>query len=221
MNFKILDKIDTTYLDVDLLDEHKHLIVKPAAFYNDIPQDHLSLWCHIHGVYCLPTVELINWLSDHLEVNKTIEIGAGIGSIGRTLGIPITDSCYMRNNPQVAMTYKLMRQPVTPYPEDIVEMDAISAIKHYKPNIVIGSWITHKYNPAEHWREGNEFGVDEKFILNNVKKYIMIGNEAVHSKKPILELPHQAFRFDWLYSRSTAIPKADIIYIWQPKKELV
>jgi hypothetical protein len=212
--FKIIDRVDTSYLDADLLDNDSHLIVKPASFYRNIPQDHLSLWGHVHGVYCLPTVELIDWLSNHLEVNKTIEIGAGIGTIGRTLGIPITDSCFMRNNPEVAMFYKLAGQPTTAYPNDIVEMDAITAIKHYKPEVVIASWVTHKYNEQMHWREGNVFGVDESFILANVNKYILIGNETVHSRKPILEVPHETFKFDWLYSRSTT-PQANIIYLWQ------
>jgi len=211
---QIIDKIDTSYLNSHLLDNKNHLLVKPASFYQNIPQNHLVLWCHVHGVYCLPTEELIDWLRGHLEIDRTIEIGAGIGTIGRSLNIPITDSCYMRNNQEVIFYYKIMQQPITEYPSDIIEMDAIAAIQHYKPNVVIGSWITHKYNEEEPLREGNMFGIDENFILKNVKKYIMIGNQKVHSKKPILDLPHKTFKFPWLFSRSVN-SEFNEIYMWE------
>ena len=214
----ILPNIDTSHLDKELIDDFGRIIVKPASFYQNIPQDHLSIWAHFHGVYCLPTTELIDWLSQYIIPNQTIEIGAGVGTIGRALNIPITDSCYMRNNKQVAEYYKLMQQPITNYPTDIIEMNAISAINHYKPKVVIGSWITHRYDMTQHWRGGNEYGIDEQFVLDNVEKYIMIGNEIIHSKKPILELPHKVFKFDWLFSRSQVKPKADVIYVWEPRK---
>jgi hypothetical protein len=210
----VLENVDVSYLDQNLFDEEKHLLVKPASFYQNIPQNHLSLWGHFHGVYCFPTVELIDWLKNHIISDKTIEIGAGVGTIGRSLEIPITDSCYMKNNEQVRIAYAMMRQPITEYPNDIIELNAIEAINQYKPEVVIGSWITHKYDEKEHWREGNQFGVDERYILKNVKKYIMIGNEKVHDKKPILEMKHQEFRFPWLFSRSVNF-QSNIIYVWE------
>jgi hypothetical protein len=215
MNYKVIEtNIDVSYLREELFDERKHLIVKPASFYKNIPQDHLSMFCHFHGIYCLPTIELINWLQNHVIVDKTIEIGAGIGTIGRTLGIPITDSCYMKSNPTVATFYKMMGQPITEYPNDVIELDSTEAIKKYKPEVVIGSWITHKFNEKEAWREGNQFGVDENFILANVKKYIMIGNQKVHEKKPIFSIPYKTFSYDWLYSRSVT-PELNAIFLWE------
>lgn len=217
MTFKIFDNVDVSYLDSELLKENL-LIVKPTSFYQNIPQDNLSLWGHHNGVYCFPTEELIDWLKNQIT-DKTIEIGAGVGTIGRVLNIPVTDSCYMRNNAEVVLYYKMLCQPITKYPSDIIEMDAISAIKHYKPEVVIGSWITHKYNEKEPWREGNQYGVDELFILENVQKYIMIGNEKIHSKKPILGLHHKTFRFPWLFSRSLSVD-TNVIYVWEKNEKL-
>jgi hypothetical protein len=213
MNATILNNADVSYLDSELLSNDK-LIIRPFSFFKHLNHEHLVIWCHKHGIYCVPTTELIDWLTPHIIKDKTIEIGAGNGAIGRVLNIPITDSCYMRNNQQVILTYTLMRQPLTKYPDDIIELDAISAINHYAPDVVIGSWITHKYNPEQHEREGNMFGVDEQIILDNVKKYIMIGNESVHKQKPILEKHHIAFKADWLISRSMHI-NSNIIYIWE------
>jgi hypothetical protein len=213
MNATILPKADVSYLDSQLLCNDK-LIIKPASFFKSLNYEHLIIWCHKHGIYCIPTTELIDWLKPHIVKDKTIEIGAGNGALGRALNIPITDSCYMRNNEQVILTYTLIGQPLTKYPDDIIELDAIDAIKRYVPDVVIGSWITHKYNPEQHEREGNMFGVDEQFILDNVKKYIMIGNESVHKHKPIFDKPFTTFKADWLISRSMR-PDLNIIYIWE------
>lgn len=212
---KIFNKdeiVDTHYLDKILLQDGK-LVIISANEYDKIPQDHLVMWCHRHGVYNIPTAELIEWLKLHVVPNETIEIGAGMG-LGRHLGIPMTDSCYMKNNMEVRLSYLLMDQPITEYPSDIIEMDAVTAISHYKPSVVIGCWITHRYDERRHGRGGNKFGVDEKFVLDNVKKYIMVGNESVHEKKPLLGLPHKTFRFPWVRSRSVN-PTKNVIYMWE------
>ena len=213
MNAKILHNIDVSYLDFQLLKNNK-LDIKPYSFYDSIEHEHLVLWCHKHGIYCLPTVELIDWLKPHVVKDKTIEIGAGNGALGRALDIPITDSCYMKTNKEVALFYSLLGQPVTDYPDDIIEMNAVEAVNEFKPDVVIGSWITHKYNENEHWREGNMYGVDENFILDNVKKYIMIGNETVHKHKPIFDFEHKSFKVPWLVSRSSHID-SNVIYVWE------
>lgn len=208
----VLDRnIDVSYLDALLMKEG-HLQVVDDDVYQDIPQEHLALWCHGKGIYGLPTTELLNWLKQHIAKDRTIEIGSGNGALGRALDIPITDSCMMRD-PQVAMLYQLQGQPITNYPDDIIEMDAVSAVQHFKPSVVIGYWVTHKYREDEHWRGGNMFGIDEDFILDNVDKYIVIGNSTVHMNKRILDRPHSRISFSWVRSRSMN-SHANVIYIW-------
>jgi hypothetical protein len=203
-------------LEKDLLDEQSILKVVPAEYYAQVSQETLAFFCHKYGFYTLPTTELIEWLKPHVVPGKTIEIGAGVGTIGRALGIPLTDSCYMRTNAEVIAYYTLMGQPLTKYPEDIEELDAVAAVDKYKPEIVVGSWITHKYTVERAELGGNMFGVDEEYVLRNVKKYIMIGNDQVHRLKPLLALPHEKFCPDWLYSRSMS-GRPNIIFIWENK----
>lgn len=209
MSFAILDPVDTTYLD-HLLENNK-LKIMPADFYKNIPQEHLSIWCHKNGIYGLTTIELIDWLKTQIT-DKTIEIGAGNGAVGRALKIPITDN-YNMERPDIRACYIQLNQPLTKYPIDVEKLDAIKAIKKYKPDIVIACWVTHKYNPNNHLQGGNFYGIDEEYILKNVKKYILIGNDNVHSKKPIIKYKHQELSFDWLYSRSL-YTRGNKIYIW-------
>lgn len=214
--FLLNRNIDVSYLD-DLLLKNEQLQVVDDSVYQNIPQEHLALWCHNKGIYGLPTTELVDWLKSHIVKDKTIEIGAGNGALGRTLGIPITDSCMM-NDPLIASLYALQGQPITSYPDDIIEMDAVSAVKHFKPSVVIGNWVTHKYREDEHWRGGNVFGIDEDFILDNVNKYIVIGNSTVHMNKRILDRDHTKVSFSWVRSRSMN-SYANIIYIWDKNCE--
>jgi hypothetical protein len=214
MRAVVLPKKDVGYLSDQLLDDRGLLKVMSAEFYSSVLHDDLKIFCHLHGVYTLPTIELIAWLRTHVVPGKTIEIGAGVGTVGRELGVPITDSCYMRNNPEVRSYYALMGQPITEYHEDIVELDAVDAVNKYQPEVVIGCWITHKFDESAPEREGNMFGVDEEYILKRVKKYIMVGNRTVHDLKPILKKPHKEYQFDWLYSRA-ANPKENVIYVWE------
>lgn len=213
MNAYILPRHDVAYLDEQLLNENGNLKILDFAFYSTIPDEHLTVWCHNKGIYCLPTTELIEWLKLHVIPNKTIEIGSGNGAIGRALNIPMTDACLMRK-PEIMLYYKMTAQPVTHYPFDIIELEAIDAVHTYKPSVVIGSWITHKYDQRQHYRSGNAYGVDEILVIKNVNKYIMIGNEKVHELKPALELPHKKYKFPWLLSRSLR-HENNIIYVWE------
>lgn len=207
----ILPRINVQYLDELLIDYC--LQIKPASFYENIPQQHLTVWCHANGIYGLPTTELIEWLQSEIKDSIAIEIGAGSGAIGRELKILTTDACLMKR-PEIMTLYLLQGQPITKYPNDIIEMDANNAVEKYKPETVIGCWVTHRYDPSEHWREGNMFGVCEEHILSKVKKYIVIGHEDVHSRKPILDRPHKTFKFPWLFSRSLNT-EGNLIYVWE------
>lgn len=202
---------DIGYLDV-LFDEKKLLKVVEASFYSKIPQQHLSLFCHKYGLYCLPTIELAQWLKEQID-DTTIEIGSGNGALARYLGVPATDSKFMEL-PEIKMYYYALGQPTTKYADDVVKLDAVAAIKKYKPKTVFGCWVTHKFRQDEQERGGNMYGIDEDWVLQNVNKYIVIGNEQTHGKKRILRHTHKELKFHWLYSRSLEYSK-NVIYVWE------
>lgn len=207
-----ISKCDISDIEKELFDSNGLLNILPSSYYASIEFNKLQFFCYTHSIYCLPTTELIDWLKPHVVPDKTIEIGAGVGAVGRALGIPITDSRYFEHR-EIKQYYSLMGQPVTKYPSDVIKADAIAAVQGFKPDVVIGCWITHKYNPNEHWREGNKWGVDEGLMLKKIKRYIMVGNEYVHGLKPIGDLPHEVFSFPWLWSRSE-FQNLNRIYVW-------
>jgi hypothetical protein len=84
MSVIILNKnTDISRLEKDLLDDKNILKVVPAEYFAQVPQETLAIFCHKYGFYTLPTTELIEWLKPHVVPDKTIEIGAGVGAIGR------------------------------------------------------------------------------------------------------------------------------------------
>lgn len=135
-----------------------------------------------HGIYVLPTTELCSFLKEHIK-GSAIEIGAGTAGIARGLNIPATDS--MMQKGMVSIMYQMMGQPTIVYPDDVEHLEASEAIKKYRPDTVIGAYITQKWEPD--LPEGNLFGPDENFIINNTQVYINIGNLATHGRKKILK----------------------------------
>jgi hypothetical protein len=215
MDYKILNPSDITYLKELLLDEAGNMKIVSYEFLKDVPQDHISQFCVEHGFYLLPTTELIAFLENEIgdKKDKTIEIGAGHGAISRELGIRATDN-FMQISPHIKARYDSMRTPIVPYGSHLERIDANSAVTKYKPSIVIGAYCTHKYNPNEHWREGNQYGIEEHKIIRKVDKYIHIGNEKVHGKKPILKHKPRVIKEDWILSRSQ-YTKQNVIWIWE------
>lgn len=185
------------------------LIPLPSFFYKQFTRNQIEYFCWKHGIYVVPTTELIAFLEENSK-GSTIEIGCGHGAIGRALNIPITDS-KLQDDKQVRQFYKATNQPTIKYPVDVIELDAIDAIKKYNPTTVIGAFITHKYTPNT--QTGNMFGVVEGKILKSVQKYIHIGNLNTHKYKPILKKEHTEQYFHWLITRSQDQSK-NRIYIW-------
>lgn len=190
------------------------LQVKPSSFYESISSNEMRYLCFVHGIYNLPTVELVEWLHEKIGGRKAIEIGAGHGALGRALGIPITDS-RLQDDPGVQAYYQMIGgQPTVKYPSDITKLDALSAVEHFSPEIVIGAWCTHLYREDEPWRHGNMRGVNEDLLLEKVHTYIHIGNTTIHDKKRILNKPHQTFREPKLYGRAS-LPENNLIWVWE------
>ena len=207
-NLNIFNNVNANYLEIQDISKLESIIIKdglitPISFsvLNEFSQEQISLFCHKYAIYQLPILELIDFLKDKIGNSNAIEIGSGNGSIGRALGIKMTDN-KMQEWDAIKAEYAAIKQPVITYGKDIELLDGISAIKKYNPEIVIATWVTHKWH--EGMKSGNFWGVEEKELFENgVKKYIHIGNELTHKEKPILKKYKVEKHYpNWLISRS-------------------
>lgn len=192
------------------------LKVMPSEFYQQFRQDDLCGFCMFNGFYCLPTIELLDYIHRLIaEVSPTrhaIEIGSGNGILGRGLGIPCTDNL-MQTRPEIIEHYSRVGQPVIKYGEHVQELDALKAVSVYAPDVVVAAWVTHTYDPKEHARGGNMYGVDEKALLKKIKRYVFVGNMTTHELKPLLTIPHREIRGDFLFSRGR-VPEDNVLLVW-------
>lgn len=203
-------------LDKMLLETDGTMTILPSKILLDIPQEYLSVWCHKRARYGLPTQELICWLECQIDGSKAIEIGSGSGDLGRHLNIIQTDSKVQRR-PDVAEMFKSMGQPTIVYPDFVENLNAKQAVRKYKPQVVIGSWITQYGTPDV--KPSSPFGVNEGKMLKNIDKYIMIGHEQSHHGKTIFELPHKIFKFNWICSRALERSR-NVIYVWDKTRRV-
>ena len=211
MDFTI---IETT--DISALEEYTGAqvgIIRPVPIaelkrfsWNEIRQ-----FMHKYGIYCFPTTELIEHLAIIIKDKNSIEIGCGLGIIGRALGIPITDN-KMQEWPGVKKYYIQTRQPIIQYPDDVEELDAMAAGRKYRPDIVIGSYITHLWRPG--MENGNQWGVDTIKLINNVTEYYMIGNLEMHTKEdPAMKFLDGYEQHDFIVTRGG--PQHSALFRWR------
>lgn len=208
LHVNILPNQDTSDLDPLLLDDSGLLKVVPASTYASIPWDKLRLWTHQHAVYGLPTVELVDYLRDIIGERKAIEIGAGNGCLGRALGIPMTDN-YLQERPDMKALYALQGQPCIEYAPDVEKLDALDAVRRYRPQVVVASWVT-QYSDGS--RSGSVYGIHEETLLDipGVETYLLFGSIRNHGFKSICERPHTVIREPWLWSRADD----SVLFIW-------
>lgn len=173
-----------------------------------IPLNDLIYFCNRKAIYGIITWGLIEYLGTQLDLTKAIEIGCGNGTLGRDLGIPLTDSMHQAR-PEVKQYYDAIGHPTIKYPTDVVQLDALEAVEKYEPETVIGSWITHKYHPAQHHLGGNVDGVDGIALMRSgIKRYIMLGNKTVHKDNPLFKykgVKVKEFKLPFLMSRSKSV----------------
>ena len=210
MNIWSQQRVDISSLN-DILLENGRPKVIPSRTLSSIEHSHMLQFCVENGIYQIPTEELISWLKPWVAGKKAIEIGAGHGTIAKALDIPATDS-YMQTNPAVRAHYEMLGQKVIEPPSFVEKLEANEAVDKYKPEVVIGSWITQLYKEGD--EQGSQFGVDEENMLSKIRVYILIGNISVHGDKRIKKLPNKEFKFDWLYSRGRN-PELNRIWIWK------
>lgn len=194
------------------LDATGQLCIKPAAFYSAFSKEEIAAFAVRNGFYGIPTEELIDRLRILIGTRSALEIGAGNGVMAKALGIRATDNL-MQTWPDIKDLYTSLRQAVVPYGTNVECLDALEAVRRYRPQVVIASWVTHKYDPQAHERGGNMYGVDEEALLAGCESYIHIGNSHVHQHKKIRSVPHRRYRPRWLISRASR-PELDEICIW-------
>ena len=219
-NIAIDEPIDG--MEKDLLDVRGLPRIELHGTYLKYSDNQRALFCRKHGLYQLPTAELLMFLNHHISGRAAIEIGCGVGAVGRGLRIPITDS-RSQEDPAIVAKYRAMGQPVIKYPDDVVKLTAAQAVAHYKPQVVIGCWITqlmkadYRLTPT-----GNATGVDEVLMLtegfgggHRPDLYVHVGNLGTHGDKELLNdsrLQVETIQAPWVVSRS--MKTADnIIYI--------
>ena len=164
-----------------------------------------------------PTKEVVEFLRNEIDdgdpefAPDAIEICAGSGWLGRELDIPMTDS-YMQARKDIREIYKKNGCVPIEYPSDVERLDAVSAIKKYRPAFVIGSYVTRKWGLGSR-KEGNMYGVDTTWVSLNCKRFYMIGNENVHSGDPIMKRGHKTWDEEWLITRGNS--KKARIWMWE------
>jgi hypothetical protein len=209
---------DVRDLSPEVIGDDGHVRVMPAAYYEGTTQQERSVAAVRNGLYCLPTVELIEWLRNFIDGRSAIEIGAGNGVIARALGIPATDN-KMQDDPAMRALYASMQQPPVKYGDHVERLDANAAARKYKPDVIVASWVTHKWSAKEPSRQGNMFGVDERELLKHCGYYVFVGNVVTHAKKPLWDShkPEDMQVPTWLYSRAMN-GSPEFIAVWRGKK---
>lgn len=197
------------------------MMIRPlpyAEIAGDTP-DTLNMVMQASGLYTFPTQELVDWLRSEidddpeLEPHATIEICCGTGWLGRSLGIPITDS-RLQERPDIRQSYiEQMAVPIS-YPGDVEQLDALSAIRKYEPEYVIASYCTHLYGTGS-LKSGNAFGVDTRWVRSHCRRFYHIGNDDIHFRDPIMKMPHRRLQFPWLVTRGNSAHAR--VYVWENK----
>lgn len=213
----IVSQLDRTVSVPDLLDEAGHLRLMDASDYDRLPRDGVRYWCQRNARYGLPTRELIAWLKEYIAGRSAIEVGAGAGDLAHWLGIRATDS-KMQADSSVSLMYRMMGQPPITYPDWVEKLEAVEAVRKYKPQVVVAQWVTHWIDPNLPPPPGGGcmFGIKEEELLAEGVTYIVVANRRIHGTKPILKLPHKELQLPFIRSRAT-YPEDDLIYIWEPK----
>lgn len=202
---------DIEYMEKDLFENGK-FVIKPASYYIDIPEIDISNFCHKHALYNIPTTEQVEYLKDQIGNKYAIEIGSGNGVLAEALGIKATDS-KLQDAPAIKQFYNIYGQNTIKYGDNVQKIDANTAVATYKPDIIIATWVTHRFE--QNLRTGNAAGINECQLLKHAKKYIHIGNHNVHFDKPIRKKhKYTEHYFNWLLSKKGFDPQ-NVVWIFE------
>jgi hypothetical protein len=197
----LIDPTTTRDLSPDALDSNGLPRILPAAFWAATTRAERALYCVRNGIYCIPTAELVEHLRAMIGGRKAIEIGSGNGVLAQALGIPATDN-RMQEAPFIRALYDASEQAPVRYGLNVERLDAHLAIATHRPDVVIGAWVTHRYDPNDHDAGGNAYGPYGTAIVRSVDEYILIGHTGVHAQNPLWRTPHIVEYPGFLYSRA-------------------
>lgn len=217
MDYKVLQPnyLNVAKITAKAIADNGDLNVLPSEFYKQFTQEDISTFCTREGYYSLPTEELIEFLKNEIGTEeKVIEIAAGNGVYGRELGIVSTDSYLQKLNPQVKLAYEQTQQTIVPYGNDVKPLEAMEAVRKYKPRIIVVAWGTHKFDRKKPLEKGNQYGIEYEKIMayQSVEKIILIGDLEIHKFNPVHKKATRIIQEDWIVSRSTQNKNAIIIY---------
>ncbi len=218
MLVKIIDDANVRDISAEFTDKAGRMLVVPAEQYARTTTDERALFGANKAFYGFLTTELIDYLVGIIAGRSAIEIGAGHGALAAALGIPATDN-RQQEWPEVKAFYETCGQRPITYGQHVEKLDALAAIKKYKPQVVVGCWVTHKYDPNRHAAGGNQDGIDEEKVIAACETYIVVRNEKVHDGKSIWKLPHTKITPPWLYSRAHN-GSPNFIAVWHNPKNL-
>ena len=211
-SFHFVGNVSTEAIRLAVLDECGYVKELPASEWQRFPWGEVRLFMHEYPIYVLPTTELLDVLEDLTAGFKTIEIGAGTGNIGRHLGIKMTDSHLQQLNKTVKALYELTRQPVIQYPSAVIKADALTAYRRFKPECILGCYVTHLYRDG--MATGNMYGVDFERLLPLVKRLVLVGNKDTHWENPIMSLPHTEIDLHGGLITRSEDRSGDRIFVW-------
>lgn len=203
-----IDKMD------EVIREDGTIECMPYEYWAQFPSLAVTAWANKRGYYCLPTTELIEWLTDRIAGRYAIEVASGSNGLYRHLGITGTDS-RMQADPVIAMLYAMSGQKITEPPADVKTIDANAAVRELEPQVVVASWLTEYVSDEDvaAGRSGSMFGAHEEEIVNSVEEFILIGATGTHGGKRIMDMSHEEHEFPWLVSRAVD-PSSNRIWTW-------
>lgn len=161
------------------------------------------------GLYVWPTQELVEFFKKHIT-NKTsvLELGAGNGVLGKTLGWNSTDNFSQSNqfnarnkqeklyNAMALMQLQAYNIAPVNYGSNVINLDAYDAIREYKASAIVGLYLTDITQ--------NEFTIDlvDALLHANTETFYLVGNmNTHHNKSPIFEFKHEAIKLEGLVIR--------------------
>lgn len=202
--------------DSEMLLPSGFLRLRAAKEYSLYNRTALREWCALRGRYTLVTTELVEWLRERIRGRRAIEVGSGMGDLGYHLDIPMTDS-WIQAEPEMQLYYRLTTGQAAIIPPACVEkLTAEVAIARYKPQVVVASWLTQKYQLGD---EGPPpvgscvYGPDMELLADLAGEFILIGNATTHKDLRLLKRPHEEFQYPWIVSRA-AVPEHGRIWVW-------
>lgn len=208
------DKIED--ISPEVLREDGKLKILPADYWKKYDLVEFRTFCHFKARYGIPTYELMSFLTVEINGRHALEIGAGSGDLGSFLNIRMTDD-KQQETADLIQRYNAMQQPCIKYPDDIEKIEAVEAVKKYKPQVVIASWVTTWADRPMPYGS-SPYGIKENEIIDLVDTYILIGNLDTHGDKPIMKIQHKVINEPWILSRGRN-PENNRIFIWNKKHE--